>query len=193
MKTKSAKMSPIHAAANHHVGSTIDSASVPVVPKSFKPLDGASRQSLLKIFADQRAETDAALSEICGKQEEMSADLGTLAPDTKVTKELLDKMVAARELNKKAQALAVYADEQEALANHAVMVHLNSVVADIEHMASRKPGITEHYEKVLAVTTQRSEAIIAGMARSKATTTNTTAPTPAAPPPEKKPAAPAPV
>lgn len=179
MKTKSAKVPSILVASNSHVAPPLDAESVPAVPKSFKPLDGASRQSLLKIFADQRAETDAALHEICDKQAELTADLGTLAPDSKVTKELLDRMIAARALNKKAQALAIYADEQEALANHAVMVHLNSVVADVEHMASRKPGITEHYEKVLAVTTQRSEAIIAGMARSKASTSNNTQATPA--------------
>lgn len=177
MKSKSAKVSSAVAASNHHVEGAPDAASVPAVPMAFKPMDGNARLALLKIYADQRAETENALVEICHKHSELAADLGTLAPDSGVTKGLLERMLTARELNKKAQALAVYADELEAVANHAVMGHLNEVVADIEHMASRKPGILEHYEKVLAVMAQRREAISAGIARSKATSNGGVAPT----------------
>jgi hypothetical protein len=145
-----------------------EAAAVPEVPKTFKPLDGVARQTLLKVYADQRAETDNAVKELWTKRAEIAEDLGSLAPDPETAKALLEQMMATRELNRKAQALAAYADEQEALANHAVMTHLYSVVADIEHMATRKPGIKEHYSEVLAVTEQRREAIVAGMARSKA-------------------------
>jgi hypothetical protein len=130
-------------------------------------MDGVARQTLLKVYADQRAETDNAMKQLWAKRAEIAADMGSLAPDPETAKGLLEQMLAARELNRKAQALATYADEQEALANHAVLTHLNSVVADIEHMATRKPGIKEHYSEVLAVAEQRREAIVAGMARSR--------------------------
>jgi hypothetical protein len=79
-----------------------------------------------------------------------------------------ERMLAAREANRKAQALAAYTEEQEALANHAVIGHLNAASGDIEHMAQRNPQIAERYEKVLAVVVQRREAIVAGIARAKA-------------------------
>ena len=68
----------------------------------------------------------------------------------------------------KAQALAAYSDEQEALANHAVMGHLNATCNDFSHMARRDPQLATRYEKVLAVSVQRGEAIAAGIARAKA-------------------------
>lgn len=45
---------------------------------------------------------------------------------------------------------------------------LTSTVADIEHVATRKPGLTEEFALTLKVMEQRREAIVAGMARSKA-------------------------
>jgi hypothetical protein len=77
-------------------------------------------------------------------------------------------MLAAREANRKVQALAAYTDEQEALANHAVVGYLNTAVGDIEHMAQKNPQIAARYARVLAVVVQRREAIVAGMARAKA-------------------------
>ncbi len=165
-RSTSVKVAPIHVSAKSLL--LPDAATVPAVPKTYKPLDGGARQTLLKVYADQRAETDKAMNQLWTHRTEMAEDLGSLAPDPETSKDLLEQMLAARELNRKAQALAAYADEQEALANHAVMAHLNSVVADIEHMATKKPGITEHYADVLAVIEQRREAIVAGMARSKA-------------------------
>ncbi len=77
-------------------------------------------------------------------------------------------MLATREINRKVQALAAYTEEQEALANHAVMGYLNATSGDVEHMARRNPQIAARYEKVLTVSIQRREAITAGMARAKA-------------------------
>jgi hypothetical protein len=50
----------------------------------------------------------------------------------------------------------------------AVLGHLNTAAADIEHMAQKNPQIAARYAKVLAVVVQRREAIVAGMARAKA-------------------------
>jgi hypothetical protein len=77
-------------------------------------------------------------------------------------------MIAVREANRKSQALAVYSDEQEALANHELMAYLNATCKDVNHMAERDPQIATRYEKVLAVSVQRGESIAAGIARSKA-------------------------
>jgi hypothetical protein len=77
-------------------------------------------------------------------------------------------MIAAREASRKAAALAVYSDEQEALANHELMTYLNATCKDVFHMSERDPQIATRYEKVLAVSIQRGESIAAGIARSKA-------------------------
>jgi hypothetical protein len=81
---------------------------------------------------------------------------------------LFERMVAAREANRKAQALAAYTEEQEALANHEVMDHLGDVVSSIEFFASKNPSVAERYPAALTVIRQRREAIAAGIARSKA-------------------------
>ena len=142
---------------------------IPAVPDDAEPMDGAARQALLKIASDQRAEVDQAMEELWSKRAELAQDLGTLTPDTDWGKVLYDRMILAREANRKAQALAAYTEEQEALANHAVMGHLNTAAGDIEHMAQKIPGIAGRYEKVLIVGVQRREAIVAGIARAKAT------------------------
>jgi hypothetical protein len=142
---------------------------IPAVPEGTEPMDGAARQALLKIASDQRAEVDQAMEELWAKRSELAQDLGTLTPDTDWGKVLYDRMITAREANRKAQALAAYTEEQEALANHAVLGHLNTAAGDIEHMAQKTPQIAARYEKVLAVGVQRREAIVAGIARAKAT------------------------
>jgi hypothetical protein len=142
---------------------------IPVVPEGAEPMDGAARQALLKIAADQRAEVDQAMEELWSKRSELAQDLGTLTPDTDWGKVLYERMTSAREANRKAQALAAYTEDQEALANHAVMGHLNSAAGDIEHMAQKNPQLAARYEKVLTVGVQRREAIAAGIARAKAT------------------------
>ena len=141
---------------------------IPVVPDGTEPMDGAARQALLKIAADQRAEVDQAMEQLWSKRSEIAQDLGTLTPDTDWGKVLYERMISAREANRKAQALAAYTEDQEALANHAVMGHLNTAAGDIEHMVQKNPQIAARYEKVLAVGVQRREAIAAGIARAKA-------------------------
>ena len=142
--------------------------SLPAVPEAHKFMDGATRQGLLKIASDQRAEIDQAMEQLWTDRASIAKDLGTLAPDADEGAVLNARMLAAREANRKAQALAAYTDEQEALANHTVLGHLNTAAADIEHMAQKNPQIAARYARVLAVVVQRREAIVAGMARAKA-------------------------
>ena len=142
--------------------------SLPSVPEGDKPMDGVTRQGLLKIASDQRAEIDQAMEQLWSDRASIAKDLGTLAPDADQGAALNARMLAARESNRKTQALAAYTDEQEALANHAVVAYLNTAAADIEHMAQKNPQIAARYAKVLAVVIQRREAIVAGMARAKA-------------------------
>ena len=149
-------------------GELPEPGTLPAVPEGFKPLEGIARQALLKVAAEQRAEVDQAMEQLWGKRAELAQDLGTLAPDAGKGKALEARMLAARETNRKAQALATYTEEQEALANHAVVGHLNAVSGDIEHLAQRNPQIAGRYEKVLTVVAQRRDAIAAGMARAKA-------------------------
>jgi hypothetical protein len=149
-------------------GALPDPAAIPAVPEGDKPLDGVAKNALLKVASEQRAEVDQAMEQLWTKRAELKQDLGTLTPDADKGKALQERMIAAREANRKVQALAAYTEEQEALANHAVMSHLNSASGDIEHMAQRNPQIAARYEKVLAVAVQRREAIAAGIARAKA-------------------------
>jgi hypothetical protein len=141
---------------------------VPAVPEGFKIMDGAARQALLKVPAEQRAEVDQAMEQLWNERVSIAKDLGTLAPDADRGKALEERMLAARDANRKAQALAAYTDEQEAMANHAVAGHLNAASRDIEHMAERNPQIAERYRKVLTVVAQRRDAIATGIARAKA-------------------------
>jgi hypothetical protein len=141
---------------------------VPAVPEGFKIMDGAARQALLKVPAEQRAEVDQAMEQLWSERAVIAKDLGTLAPDADKGKALEERMLAAREANRKAQALAAYTDEQEAMANHAVAGHLNAASRDIEHMAERNPQIAARYSKVLTVVAQRRDAIATGIARAKA-------------------------
>lgn len=164
--TKPTSMTVMHVASRSFA--LPDAAHVPEVPADHKMIDGPARLSLLKVYADQEAETERAMEELWTKRVDLQRALGPLAPEANEGKELLDRMVAARALHRKAQKLAAYADEQEALANHAVMAFLTSTVADIEHVATRKPGLTEEFALTLKVMEQRREAIVAGMARSKA-------------------------
>jgi hypothetical protein len=149
-------------------GDLPDPGSIPAVPEGEKPMDGSFRQGLLKIAAEQRAEVDQAMEQLWAKRAEIGADLGTLAPDAEQGKALHERMLAAREANRKVQALAAYTEQQEALANHAVIGHINAASSDIEHMAQKNPQIAARYERVLAVRDQRREAIVAGIARAKA-------------------------
>jgi len=165
-RSKSAAAVTVHASLKSAV--LLDASVVPRVPEGYKPLAAPVRLGALKVYADQRAETDQAMHQIWENRAQLAKDLGLLAPDTGAAKELLDRMVAARELNRKAQAFAAYADDQEALANHAVMTYLNEVVADIEHVASKNPQVAERYPAALTVIAQRRDAIVAGIARSKA-------------------------
>jgi hypothetical protein len=142
--------------------------AIPAVPEGERPLDGAARQSLLKIAAEQRAEVDQAMEQLWAKRFEIGSDLGTLTPDAEQGKALHERMLAAREANRKVQALAAYTEQQEALANHAVIGHINAASGDIEHMAQKNPQIAARYDRVLAVGVQRREAIAAGIARAKA-------------------------
>lgn len=142
--------------------------SIPGVPEGDKPMDGPTRQGMLKIAADQRAEIDQAMEQLWSDRALIAKDLGTLAPDADTGAALNARMLAAREANRKVQALAAYTDAQEALANHAVVGYLNTAASDIEHMAQKNPQIAARYAKVLAVVVQRREAIVAGMARAKA-------------------------
>ena len=142
--------------------------SLPAVPEGAKSLDGPARQGLLKVAADQRAEIDQAMEQLWSDRASIAKDLGTLAPSADAGAALNARMLAAREANRKVQALAAYTDEQEALANHAVIGHLNTAAGDIEHMAQKNPQIGARYARVLAVVVQRREAIAAGMARAKA-------------------------
>ena len=143
-------------------------ATIPAVPEGDKPMDGHARQSLLKVAAEQQAEVDQAMEQLWAKRAEVAQDLGILAPDAEKGAVLNARMLAAREANRKVQALAAYTEEQEALANHAVMGHINAAANDMEHIAQRNPQVAARYEKVLTVVTQRRDAIIAGMARAKA-------------------------
>ncbi len=149
-------------------GELPEAAAIPAVPEGDRPLDGAVRQSLLKIAAEQRAEVDQAMEQLWDKRFELAADLGTLMPDAELGKALNERMLAAREANRKAQALAAYCEQQEALANHAVIGHINVASGDIEHMAQKNPQIASRYARVLAIGVQRREAIAAGIARAKA-------------------------
>jgi hypothetical protein len=142
--------------------------TIAAVPEGFKVMEGAARQALLKVPAEQEAEVDLAMVQLWEKRATLAVDLGTLAPDAAKGKALEERMHAAREANSKAQALAAYTEEQEALANHAVAGHLNLASRDIEHMAERNPQIAERYPKVLTVVAQRRDAIAVGIARSKA-------------------------
>ena len=142
--------------------------AIPAVPEGERPLDGAARQGLLKIAAEQRAEVDQAMEQLWAKRSEIASDLGTLTPDADQGKALHERMLAAREANRKVQALAAYTEQQEALANHAVIGHINAASGDIEHMAQKNPQIAARYDRVLAVAMQRREAIAAGIARAKA-------------------------
>jgi hypothetical protein len=149
-------------------GALAHPAGIPGVPQGYKPMEGLAKNALLKVASEQRAEVDQAMVELWEERAAIARDLGTLAPDADKAKALFERMIAAREANRKAQALAVYSDEQEALANHAVMGHLNATCNDFSHMAQRDPQIATRYEKVLAVSVQRGEAIAAGIARAKA-------------------------
>lgn len=149
-------------------GDLPDPAAIPAVPEGEKPMDGATRLALLKVVTDQRAEVDQAMEQLWAKRAEIATDLGTLAPDADAGRALNDRMLAAREANRKVQALAAYTEGQEALANHAVMAHLNAASGDISHMAQKNPQIAARYDRVLAVAAQRREAIVAGIARAKA-------------------------
>ncbi len=149
-------------------GALAHPAAIAAVPEGFKLMAGTAKNTLLKVASAQRAEVDQAMEQLWDKREPIAVDLGTLAPDAEKGKALHDRMLAARESNRKAQALAAYSEEQEALANHAVMAYLNSAAGDFEHMLERIPQIAERYPKVLAVSTQRGEAIANGIARAKA-------------------------
>lgn len=149
-------------------GALAHPAGIPGVPQGYKPMKGLAKNALLKVASEQRAEVDQAMVELWEERVAIARDLGTLAPDAEKGKALHERMIAAREANRKAQALAVYSDEQEALANHAVMGHLNATCNDFSHMARRDPQLATRYEKVLAVSVQRGEAIAAGIALAKA-------------------------
>lgn len=149
-------------------GEVPHTAVIPTVPEGFKLMEGTSKNALLKASMEQRAEIDQAMEQLWEKRSALATDLGTLAPDADAGKALHEKMIAAREANRKTQALAAYTEEQEALTNHAVLGYLNRASGDIEHMAERNPQIADRYPRVLAVSAQRREAIAAGIARAKA-------------------------
>ncbi len=149
-------------------GSVAHPDAIPGVPQEYKPMEGLAKNALLKVQSDQRAEVDQAMEQLWDKREAIASDLGTLAPKADKGKALHERMIAAREASRKAAALAVYSDEQEALANHELMTYLNATCKDVFHMSERDPQIATRYEKVLAVSIQRGESIAAGIARSKA-------------------------
>jgi hypothetical protein len=144
-----------------------DPEKIPAVPSGVAALPGTDRQSLLKVPADQRAEVDQAMEQVWNRRAELSADLGTLAPDAQAGKVLHDRMHEARKVNARAQALAAFTQDQELLAGHDVMNYLNGVADDVEHLLPKTPQLAERYDKVLTVVRQRREAIAAGMARAK--------------------------
>lgn len=149
-------------------GAVAHPAAIPGVPEGYKPMAGAAKNALLKLQSEQRAEVDQAMVTLWDERAVVAQDLGTLAPKADKGKALHERMIAAREANRKAQALAVYSDEQEALANHEVLAYLNAACKDINHMAERDPQIATRHEKVLAASVQRGESIAAGIERSKA-------------------------
>lgn len=149
-------------------GALAHPAGIPAAPEGFKPMIGTAKNTLLKVASEQRAEVDQAMGQLWEERVSIARDLGTLAPDAEKGKALHDHMLAARESNRKIQALALYAEEQEAVANHAVMGYLNAASGDMEHLVGRNPQIADRYPKVLAVSVQRGEAIAAGIARAKA-------------------------
>ena len=53
------------------------------------------------------------------------------------------------------------------MAADAVTRYLNDVMDDFDHMAGKKPFLADRYRKILAVKTQRSDAIAAGIAKAK--------------------------
>lgn len=144
------------------------SLAIPSVPEGYRPIDGPAKQALLKVQGDQRAEVDQALDQLWAQRAELAKDLGTLAPDADKGRALHEHMNAAREANRKAQALAAYTDDEESQANHSVMAYLNEVAGDIEHMATKNPQISARYDKVTTVIKQRRAAIADGIARAKA-------------------------
>jgi molybdopterin-biosynthesis enzyme MoeA-like protein len=149
-------------------GAVAHPSTIPGVPQDFKPMAGLAKNALLKVQSEQRAEVDQAMEQLWEKRVEIAGDLGKLAPNADIGKALHERMIAAREASRKAAALAVYSDEQEALANHELMTYLNRACKDVFHMAEREPQIAARYEKVLAASLQRGESIAAGIARSKA-------------------------
>jgi hypothetical protein len=144
-----------------------DPEKIPAVPAGAAALPGGERQALLKVPADQRAEVDQAMQQVWDRRAELSADLGTLAPDAQAGKAIHDRMHQAQKANAKAQALAAFTQDQELLAGHDVMSYLNGVAEDVEHLLRKTPQLAERYDKVLTVVRQRREAIAAGIARAK--------------------------
>ena len=142
--------------------------AIPAVPEGEKPLDTAGKQTLLKLAMEQRAEVDQALEELWQKRAQVAQDLGTLAPNAEHGQALYARMTESREVHRAAAALAAYTGDQELLANHGALSYLNEVAGDIEHMAQKNPQVAARYSKVLAVASQRREAIAAGIARAKA-------------------------
>src|SRR5689334_18748464 len=120
-------------------GELPEPGTIPAVPEQVKLLDAAAKQALLKVAYEQRAEVDQAMEQLWAKRAQIAEDLGKLAPDADHGKAIHDRMIAAREANREAQALAAYTADQEATANHAVISHINTVAADIEHLGQRNP------------------------------------------------------
>lgn len=146
-------------------------AEIPAVPAEHKLLSGAEKQALLKIQGDQYAETELAMQEIVSKRKDLAEDLGKKAPSPEVAQALLDRMVAVQAANRKAQLLAAYIDQEEALINHEVATFLNGTATNIEFFAGDSPHMADRYSRVLDVVRQRRQAISDGIARAKAAKT----------------------
>lgn len=168
-KQLSASPSPNTPEPRLQPGELPDVSNLPRVPKGYVPLDVQAKQSLVKIPATQRAEVQTALKTIATKYDTLEDDLGKFAPLRGKSEEILAHMTATHAVSTTMAPLAAYIDDEELRAQHAAMTFVNAVAGSIEFAATLDPEVRDRYEDVLVVAAQRSDAIVEGISRSKAT------------------------
>jgi hypothetical protein len=139
------------------------------VPDEYEPMTLADKQPLLKVYDQQRAEVGTALRDVVLLAESLKADLGPLAPDIAMAASLDQRLSLIHQVRIKSELLATWVNDQEDILGHDTMTYLNQTAADIEHMATRRPQIITRYESILAISTQRRQAIADGLSRARET------------------------
>ena len=142
-------------------------AAIPAPPAGWTPLPQNAKKGLRRMPDQQRAEVQQALEQVDEKKATVRRDLTELAPDPAQAIALREEMDRARAVRIKAETLVAFAIEEEERANHAAMVYIDDMVTEVEHVARKRPHVALEYDKLLKITEQRSQAIVAGQTHAR--------------------------